>query len=165
MLSELCDLLCEQKRILGDLLLLTREEQRVIISGESDKLEGLVRSELKELSKLGAIEKKRSALNRIIAKEMNLPEDGVTISSIASSADPDERKALSKLQSELTALIDEHTQTNMQNRELINSHLEYSGAMLEMMSEPDDPLNNFYGGDGRAASDRKKTTGFYSGQA
>jgi len=29
----------------------------------------------------------------------------------------------------------------------------------------EDPLNNMYGGDGKAAADRKKSTGFYDGHA
>ena len=164
-LGELCGLLENQKSILTDLLKLTREEQRVIISGESGKLESLVRQELKELSKLGAIEKKRAELNKDIAKEMNLKQGGITVSAIADGARPDEREALRKLQAELTALIEEHKHVNKQNRELIKSHMEYSGAMLELMSEPDDPLNNFYSGDGSTTSERRKTTGFYSGQA
>ena len=164
-LTELCDLLNEQKDLLNRLLELAKEEQRILINGESDKLEAVVKLELKELSKLGAAEKKRTALNKTIASEFNIPEDGITITSICSSAKPQEQEILLNLQKELLALTEEHSQLNSQNRELIKSHIEYSNAMLELMIEPDDPLNNFYGGDGRAAEDRKKSTGFYSGQA
>ena len=165
MLCELCELLREQKNILTDLLVLTREEQRVIISGESDKLENLVRLEFKELSKLGAVEKKRTALNKVVSMELGLQDSSITVSAIVQNAMPDEREVLKTLQVELTALIDEHARVNMQNRELINSHLEYSGAMMELMTEPEDPLNNFYGGDGREALNKKKSSGLYNGQA
>jgi hypothetical protein len=37
--------------------------------------------------------------------------------------------------------------------------------MLELMVDSEDPLNNMYGGDGKATADRKKATGFYSGHA
>jgi len=37
--------------------------------------------------------------------------------------------------------------------------------MLELMVGSEDPLNNMYGGDGKAAPDRKKATGFYDGHA
>ena len=165
-LTELCDLLIEQKEVLYKLLELSQEEQRILIAGQSDKLEAIVRLELKELSKLGALERKRTALNTSISLELNISCENITITEIAASAQEDEKELLLKLQKELLMLVESHTQLNSQNRELIDSHMEYSTAMLEMLSEPDDPLNNIYGGDGRAVADRKKkSSGFYSGHA
>ena len=164
-LIELRGLLDEQKSTLTALLELSREEQQIIVSGESNKLEAIVRLELKELSKLGALEKKRASLNAVIAGQMNIPESGINLTAIIQNAQPAERDVLKTLQTELRALIDEHTHINMSNRKLIESHMEYSEAMIELMSEPEDPLNNFYGGDGKTAGERKKTTGFYNTQA
>jgi hypothetical protein len=53
----------------------------------------------------------------------------------------------------------------MENRELIKTHMEYSEAVLELLVDSEDPLNNFYGMDGKAAPDKKKTTGFFDKQA
>jgi len=164
-LVDLVGLLGEQKDVLSDLLGLSRKERRIIISGETEKLENVVRLEFRELSKLGAIEKKRSALHKAIAAEFNLLDSDVTVSAIARRAQPDEREAIVKLQTELTGLIGQHTEINMENRELIKAHLEYSEAILELMIGAEDPLNNFYGGDGRAAPERRKTTGFFNGHA
>ena len=164
-LSELCTLLEEQKGVLGNMLSLAKEERQIIINGESDKLEGVIRLELKELNKLGAIEKKRLSLHRAIAAELGLQEEDITVSIIADQAEPDEQETIQKLQTELMAIIEEHAAVNSENRELIKSHLEYSDMMLELMVESEDPLNNLYGGDGRAAPDRKKTKGLYDGHA
>jgi len=164
-LALLCDLLGEQRDILNKLLELSQEEQRILVGGQSDKLEAVVRLELKELSKLGAAEKKRTALNKTIATELSLPEDNITITSICEKVEPFEREVLLKLQKELIALTEEHTQLNSQNRELIKSHIEYSNAMIDLFAEPEDPLNNFYSGDGKATEDRKKATGLYTGHA
>jgi len=147
------------------MLELAKEERQIIINGESDKLEDVIRLELKELNKLGAVERKRLALHKDIAIELGLPEDEITVSNIADYAEPDERKAIRKLQSELMPIIEEHTAVNKENRELIKSHIEYSQTMLELVTESEDPLNNMYGGDGRAAPDKKKATGFYDGHA
>ena len=164
-LLELCELLDEQKDILGKLLELSREEQQILISYDADKLEAVVRLELKELSKLGAAEKKRAALNEALSAELNLAGGDITISDIADNAEPDERDLLRKLQAELLALLDEHTQINSQNREIVSAHMEYSRAMLETLSQPEDPLSSLYGGDGKKVSREKKTSGFYSGHA
>jgi len=166
MLADLCILLQEQKEVLGNMLKLAKEERQIIIGGEAEKLEGVIRLELKELNKLGAIEKKRLALHKVIATELSFNEDeDITVSKIAEKAKPEERDAIRKLQAELIPIIEEHAAVNMENRELIKSHLEYSETMLELMVDSEDPLNNMYGGDGRAAPDRKKSTGFYDGHA
>ena len=164
-LGELFGLLLEQKGVLEHMLELAREERQIIIDGESEKLEDIVRLELKELSKLGAIEKKRAALHKALAAEFGLKQEDITVSAIAEKATPDERKAVTKLQTELTALISKHAALNKENRELIKSHIEYSQTMLELITESEDPLNNMYGGDGRAAPDRKRSTGLYDGHA
>jgi len=164
-LVELIDLLREQKDALSNMLMLSRNERLIIINGETEKLENVVRLEFRELSKLGAIEKRRAALHKVIASELNLQDDSVTVSAIVGRAEPDEREAITKLQAELTALIGQHADINMENRELIKAHLEYTEAMLELMVDSEDPLNNFYSGDGRAATERRKTTGFFNGHA
>jgi len=165
-LADLCILLQEQKEVLGNMLELAKEERQIIISGESQKLEDVIRLELKELSKLGAIEKKRLALHKVIALELGFSDDeDITVSKIAEKAEPDEHDTIKKLQTELMPIIEEHAAINMENRELIKAHLEYSETMLELMVDSEDPLNNMYGVDGKAAPDRKKSTGLYDGHA
>jgi len=158
-------LLFEQKSVLERILALSQEERQIIIGGESEKLEDIVRQELRELSKLGALEKKRTALHKTISAELGLPEREVTVSAIAKRAEPDEREEITGLQKVLTSLISQHTALNLENRELIKAHLEYSETMLDIMVDVEDPLNNFYGGDGKAASERKRATGFFDGHA
>jgi flagellar biosynthesis/type III secretory pathway chaperone len=164
-LKELTDLLAEQKGALSSILELSREEQRIIINGEDEKLEDVVRLKFREVSKLGAIEKKRAGLHKSIASEFNIPGNDVTVSAIAGRAAPDECEVITKLQTELIGMIRQHTDINKGNRELIKARLEYTEAMLEMLVDSEDPLNNFYGCDGKAAPDRKKTTGFFNGHA
>jgi len=164
-LEELCALLTEQKSVLADMLELSKQERQVIIASDAEKLEEVVRLQFKELSKLGRIERSRLALHKAMAAELGLPEGELTVSAIAERAQPDEREVIVALQEELTDVIGQHSVLNKENRELIKSHLEFSETMLDFMIEPDDPLNNFYGGDGRAAEDRKKSTGFFNGQA
>ena len=164
-LEELFDLLCQQKSLLESLLELSYEERRVLVSNEIDKLEEIVKLELRQLSKLGAIEKKRTALYPAISKEFGLNEGDISVSAIAARALPDEGEKIRKLQAELTDLLKQHSELNAENRELIKAHQDYSDAVLELMVDSEDPLNNFYSGDGRAAPERKKTTGFFDGHA
>jgi flagellar biosynthesis/type III secretory pathway chaperone len=164
-LTDLCELLLQQKKAIENMLELSKEERQIIVKGESDKLESVIRLELRELSALGAVEKKRMELHKVIAQELGLNESELTVSLIAERAESDEREVIRKIQKELTGLIAEHTTLNMENRELIKAHVEYSETMLELMVGSEDPLNNFYGGDGKSAPDRIKTTSFFDGHA
>ena len=164
-LDELYSLLLEQKELLGVLLDLSREERRIIISGEAEKLEGVVVNEMRELAKLNAIEKKRLALHPAIASQLGLTENDLTVSDIAEHADPDERVILKNMQVELTSLLKQHKDLNLENRELIEAHFEYTDAVLDLIVDFEDPLNNFYGEDGKTTGDRKKTTSFFDGHA
>ena len=164
-LSQLYGLLEEQKLLLENMLELSHKEQQIIIKGASAELEDIVRRELRELSKLGAIEKKRMALHKDISIELDLQGQELTVSAIAGKAEPDEREAITKLQAELTSLISQHRILNDENKELIKAHLDYTEAMLDLMVDSEDPLNNFYNDEGKATTEKRKTTGFFDGHA
>jgi len=164
-LTDLCELLQEQKIVLERMLELSKEERGIIIDGETERLEGVIRLELKELSKLGAAEKRRMALHKVIAAEMGITDDDITVSKITDKANEDERDTIRDLQKEIMTIIDEHTALNKENRELIKAHMEYSEKMLDMMVGEEDPLNNLYSIDGSEAPERKRTTGFFDGHA
>lgn len=164
-LTDLCAILEEQKDVLKNMLELAKEERQIIINNESDKLESVVRLEFKELSKLGGIEKRRLSIINAIAMDLQMPVNDITVTKIAEKAEPDERRAIRKLQEELTPLIEEHTALNKENRQLIEAHIEYSQTMMELMVGSEDPLNNMYGGDGRTNQEIKKNMGLYDGHA
>ena len=165
LLSELCSLLLQQKNLLEQMLELASEKRRIIINGEADLLEDIVRKELKELTKLNNVEKKRVALHPRLSEEFDVPEEEITITEIAKCADPNERETIIELQTQLTALLSRHRELNNENQELIRSHFEYTETMIDLMVDSEDPLNHFYGLDGKTAPERKKATGFFDGSA
>jgi len=65
----------------------------------------------------------------------------------------------------MTELINRHKAINAENRQLIEMHLEYSETFLNLMVDSEDPLNNFYGEDGKTDQDRRRATGFFDDRA
>lgn len=163
-LTDLCAILEEQKGVLKNMLELSKEERLILVNAQSDKLEDVIRLEFKEVGKLNVVEKRRLELMKTIASDMGIAEDDLTVTKIAEASEPDERSAIRSLQEELTALIEEHSAVNKENKSLIEAHVEYSQMMMELMVGVEDPLNNMYSGDGRAAPERKKK-GLYDGHA
>ena len=164
-LVDLVSLLSEQKTTLEVLLDLADTERKIIIEGQSQLLEDIVRKEVKELYKINSLEKKRQAMHKDIALALGISEADVTISAIAERSAPAEREVIVALQRDLVELLNRHTNVNAENRELIKAHLEYTDMMLETVMGPEDPLNNFYGGDGKSVRENKKNLGFFDGQA
>ena len=165
LLKDLCGLLKEQKDMLEGMLDMSQEKRLAIINGDTEQLEGIVSKEIREISKLKKIEKRRLEMYPAITAELGLAEAEITVTSISERVWPDEKKALQKLQIELTALVDEHKRLNEDNRQLVETHIEYTEAMMNVLVDSEDPLNNFYGEDGRETPDKKKATGFFDGRA
>lgn len=164
LLKDLSALLEEQVEILTKMLELSKEERQIIVKGESSKLEAVVREQIKELSKVNEIERRRTELHNDLALAFGLEPKDVTISAIAERSSVEERKVLEDVKTRLLSLLDQQTAINNENKELIKAHQEYTEAMTELMSQPTDPLNNLYGVDGKTADERLKNTGFFDSQ-
>lgn len=162
---DLCSILQEEIEVVAETLNLAKQEQDIIVAGEAGNLENIIKLEIKQLNKLGQLEKQRTELHKVFALEMGVSEEETTISRILESSDQNEKLKLAPIQEELRALVTQHTAVNAENRELIKAHMEYSDTMLGLMVGAEDPLNNMYGGDGRAKDERRKSTGFYDGHA
>ena len=162
-LKAMYDLLLEQKQVQEGLIKLSYEKRQVILNNDTARLSDIVAQEQKDIVKMNSIDKQRVRLIPGIAGALGVPEAEVTLSVIIDGAGPDERNEFFLLQKELTSLINSQLELNKMNKDLLEAHLEYADAMLSVIAEPEDPLNNFYGDDGRANND-KKPTGFIDRQ-
>jgi flagellar biosynthesis/type III secretory pathway chaperone len=143
-----------------ELLELSYEERRVILSGDAARLAEIVSGEMRALSRINAAEKKRAALLPEVTALLGLPEADATLGAILERAEPDERDALQALQKALKGLIARQGEINAINRNMLEAQQEYTDAMMNALTPAEDPLNNFYGGDGKTTDERLKTTGF-----
>jgi flagellar biosynthesis/type III secretory pathway chaperone len=147
-----------------ELLNLSYEARRVILSGDTVRLSEIVNGEMRALSRINTAEKKRAALMGRVAALLGLPEDGITVGAIIAYAEPDERDAFESLQKELSGLFAAQREMNAVNQNLLEAQLEYTDAMMNVITPPEDALNNFYGGDGRTSDERRESTGFVDWQ-
>ena len=163
-LEELCGLLYEQKSVQEELLRLSTDKRQIIKSGDTESLNATVSRELGELSKLRNIERRRTALLPTISDELGIAPQDVTVSTVIEHADEDRKDELRALQRELLSLLNMQAEINAINQDMLKAQLEYTDAMLEVMVGSEDPLNNFYGDDGKASADKKRATGFLDAQ-
>lgn len=146
------DLLLEQKSVQEQLLEFAAEKRQVIIDNNTDRLNEIVASEYKLLSKMNNIEKRRASAIAEASVKTGVPEESMTVSELARHAGDEMSDKLEGIRDELSGLIKRLRDSNELNRDLIKAQLEYTDIMLNLYGGGNDPINNFYGTDGRASS-------------
>jgi flagellar biosynthesis/type III secretory pathway chaperone len=136
------------------------------LKNDTDRLNGIVQEETMILSAVKALEKKRVQILGSLAKRFQIPENQITVTEIIDRTVGETRERFIALQKELSALLNTQRDMNDQNQALLNTHLEYTNMMLNLLIGPEDPLNNFYGGDGKtSAQTPRKKAGLIDRQA
>lgn len=163
-LAPVIELLREQKKLHEDVLDLSGEKRQVIVKGETERLNEIVRLEMKAVARFRTLEKKRAAALSGAAAEAGVPAEGLTMTMLIDMAQGGEREELNVLQKELRSLVEAQSELNRMNKELLEAHLEYTDTMLEVLVGAEDPINNFYDGAGRSEYESRRTAGLFDKQ-
>ena len=147
-LEKLVDSLQEQKEHLGDILKLSYEIRAIIVDKDVHRLGVMVRKELEAIKKMNACEKNLMLLLPVVAEELGLKKDDLTLSDIISHLEAEERSIIQALRDSLTTGLRELAELNIENQEYIDTRLDYSEYVFDLLVAEEDPLNNFYGDDG-----------------
>jgi flagellar biosynthesis/type III secretory pathway chaperone len=151
--EALVSLLDMQMNVNRQLLKLAEEQRQSIIKNEVDKLDSLVRRQSAQLRQLNALEKKRLAAVVCLQTALNLPDQPCSLSELLPYAPPKERQNLEKLLEEFADLLHKLKEANNTNKLLLQTNIELNDLMLNLLADNVDPLNNFYGEDGKAAGE------------
>ena len=149
-INEVYRLLLEQKATQETLLGLAQRKREAVIKNDTDELTAIVKDEYLVLSQVHKIEKQRINAMSGIAVEAGKPAKDITISDLLEYADELQKPLLCTLQTELLDILTKLKAQNDENGALVDAQLEYIGLMLSVIAGAEDPLNNFYGGDGQS---------------
>lgn len=163
-LTDLHALLQEQKTLQQELLDLSHEKRQVVMQGDAARLAELSALEQRGVTRLKNLSKRLARLLPELAAFLGIPEEEVSLSQVMKRLEAGEHETFARLQKELTGLYHAQTEINQVNRQLLEAHLEYADAMLGILVSDEDPLNNFYGDDGKMPDERKKVTGLFDRQ-
>lgn len=147
-LESVYRLLLEQKSVQEQLLRLAFSKKDCVVKNNTEALNQIVQEEYAQLSRMNNIEKKRGAL---LAEAWGDEARSLTIGSLAKEAGGDLENRLLTVQKELSELISTLQECNQDNKALLQIQLEYTEMMVNFLGGSADPLNNFYGTDGRSA--------------
>ena len=159
--ENIAALILGQKEILEDILRLAYEMRTSIVDADIESLDSLVREEFRALQKLKAAKDRLSNFLSAVSVQLGLKGDAVSLRDVIGYLSSDERSVVVPLHDGLRAVLCELVEIGGDNRELIESHLENTDAMINLLSMTVeiDPLNNLYGADGTAPSEKRASSG------
>lgn len=150
--QKMYDLLFELKKNLQKLLELSYEKRRAAHSNETDRLNEIVNQEMRYLSEMNSLEKKRQKLQESIAANINVPEKDITVSFLIEKTEGTMKERFVKIHREMNGLLKAQMEINAINNELLETQLEYTNTMLNVIIGTEDPLNSYYSQDGKASA-------------
>ncbi len=141
LLKELCENLEEQLATYKLLVKYEQEKQEVLVNGEINQLEELVKKEQKVVFKNGELEKTRQEHISQLAEQAGVPQDDLTISRVIELAEGDMKDRLSNVYEELEYVLVELKDLNLKNNSLIEQSLSYINYSLDILvgASKDDP--------------------------
>lgn len=154
-LESVYNLLVEQKQVQEKLFSLAQRKRDAVVKNNTDELGEIVRLEYNQLGLMNSIEKKRILLlHKVFGNEGPL----MTIGQLSALAEGELSEKYLEIQKELVEAIEKLREINDSNKSLVEIQLEYTEMMLNFLGGSADPLNNFYGTDGKS-SDAEITKG------
>ena len=148
-IDDVYALLLEQKAVQDKLLGLALRKRDSIVKNDTDSLTSIVNEEYIMLSQVNTIERRRVKTLSGIADIVGKPAKEITISDMIDHANERQRPLLETLQKEFLDILTRLKAQNDENGVLVDAQLEYINVMLSVIAGPEDPLNNFYGGNGQ----------------
>lgn len=150
--GPLSSLLKQQLEQYTRLLTLAEEMKGSLTDHNIETLEKLVRAQTTQLKQLELLEKKRFAATEALCAALKL-NGAPTLAELIPYAGA-QQQDLQQLHQEFARLMPKLTAVQSANKALLHTNVELNDMMLNLMSEPEDPLNNFYGADGNEAEER-----------
>lgn len=119
------------------LLAVADRKREVVISGEIDPLQSLLKEEAGLIDQVQDAEEERlQAMARYVSDAEDVRQ--VTLSGLVERMAPREREKIREQMEELTALVRQLKRTNEQNETLVDQSLQYVRHTLNVLTQPAD---------------------------
>ena len=134
-------------QIYAAILASSREMQAHIVKGDAQAVGEDVQQQRELMGQLSVEEDTRMQAVAMLAAEMSMPEESLTLSRISELAGGEKGAGLAKTGAELARMAGEQQAINVQNKDLLELQMEYMNFMIDnFLREPQ--INNIYGNNG-----------------
>ena len=134
--QEMVDVLREQLALYEAMLELANKKSELIVDGKVRELEKLVLTEENLLAQGGQLEVRRQNLQEEVMEKLQIQEEALTLRSLIRHAPDSWRGELASCEDNLLQVIDELSQQNQVNGQLLENALRLVNYQLSIL-EPD----------------------------
>lgn len=152
--DEMLRHLDEQAKIISDLIALGRKKADVIVKGDMQTLDLLVKGEQKLVWHLGRVEEQRIKMQQQVADSLGVSAVALTMSLLMEHAPAERKEQLEASMRAYTELLQEYQELNELNMQLVQQALAYVDFSLQVM-EAKPAQGKVYSAQGSTAKGKK----------
>lgn len=131
--DEMLRHLDEQTKIIADLIALGRKKADVVVKGDMETLDLLVKGEQKLVWHLGRVEEQRMTVQQQIADSLGVSPVVLTMSLLVENAPAERKEQLSESMRAYTEILNEYQELNQLNMQLVQQALAYVDFSLQVL--------------------------------
>lgn len=163
-LDAMLEILRQEAQSYQELLQLSRDKNKAIISNDVDTITEIGKSESQLLMRLERTENNRVREIDALARELSLPEEEITLTYLRQHATPREKIQITALQKALGKIVEELAGLNESNKMLIDTQLSYIGFYLDVATQEGVTTNN-YSSNGEMDQKKRTSLGLFDQEA
>lgn len=134
-LGEIISCLEKQKSIYEELLSISREKKQVLIDGNVEKLDSMVKREGNLIIEIGDLENKREKAVEALAKELGCSSKELTVSYVCDRVADKRVGKIMSLADSIGNILKELKELNHINGKLIEQSLEYVNFSINLVAD------------------------------
>ncbi len=154
-IKKLIDLLNKESAIYEGILKLSKEKTDVIVKGRVTELEGITRAEQAMILQLGKLEEEREALVGVLAEQLGIKPEDITVSELEKILPKEQSKELKECGNKMTGLMNNLRDSNGMNSKLIRNSLDYIDFSVNVLSNAGSS-GDLYGKSGQSNDGKKR---------
>jgi len=155
-INELINVLDLEAKSYEDILIISKNKTKIIISGKVNELESIVMLEQALILKMAKLEDDRERLAEEVSEEIGLKPSDITVSELLRHVQGAQAEKLKNFKVDLLKTVNELKSTYELNTKLIKNSLEVINFSINLFSNVCVGNNN-YGSTGEASQNKKRT--------
>lgn len=157
--DTLISILTEHRNVQKKLYSLGLDKKNVLIKNDVQRIGEMSSAESAFIQQLMKVEKQRVKETQRLFEEHENAERGVGLEALLNSASERERTELLCLRDEIIHLAEEQKKINTENKRLLQTHIEFTESMINVVTQTNEAVSHIYSGNGSTGEKTSSVTG------
>lgn len=154
-LNQLLTVMEEQLKVMSDLTALSKKKSQILVDGQMDQLDILLRGEQALIYQMGRLEERRFQLQLELAGQLDIHASQLTLDHLLKSITSEHQDRCKKIAEQYTGVARDLNQSNQLNAELIQQAMAYVDFSLQFLGASAPSSAKTYSSKGQRPTDGK----------